>query len=223
VRSATGIVARGAWVVAAAALGLSAFVAPAAAATAPAQAIRKEVLVFTHGPGTSVSVFEEVTLNRPPVAPWHVPLPIGAYRVAPDSPHVRLGRGDRVVADARVDQAAVVYRLPGRLGSVFVQNVALSVGQVAVLAVPGVYPGVGTGLTLHGQTRIADQEFTLFSGGSQGPGGVVHFSLTVGDPGRPWADGLLVLLVLWLAAGAYLASRRLMTIMRDEGRSPDAA
>lgn len=197
--------------------------APAAAwGKAPPVAISKEVLALDRGPGTSVSVFEQITLARTPARPWQVPLPHGASGVAPASAHVRVADG-KAVAAAGVAQAAVVYRLPGSLGSVFVQNVRLSVGKVAVLAAPGVYPGVGTGLTLHGLTRIGGKDFTMFDGGSQGPGGVVHFSLTVGDPGRPWADGLGVVLVLWLAAGAYLGSRRLMAILRGPGRAPDAA
>lgn len=212
-------------VMALAALWLSAAWAPVAlaASSAPARGIHNEVLALTRGPGTSVSVFQEVTLAAKPKAAWVVPLPAGAYRLAPQSHSVHVARGGRVVASAGVVQAAVVYRLPGRLGSVFVQNVALGVGKVAVLAAPGVYPGIGTGLTLHGQTRFAGKTFALFAGGSQGPGGVVHFSLTVGDPGRPWADGLGVVLFLWLAAGGYLASRKLLAIVRDRGDRPDAA
>jgi hypothetical protein len=200
----------------------SSALAATARATNPPLAIQNEVLTLFRGPGTSVSVLQQITLSRRPTTAWTVPLPDGSYRVAPQSGHVRVVAG-RVVASAGTTEAAVAYRLPGRLGSVFVQNISLGGGKVAVLAAPGVYPGVGTGLTLHGEARIAGRDFTAFTGGSQGPGGVVHFSLTVGDPGRVWADGLGVVLVLWLAAGAYLGSRRLLAVLRDAGQRPDAA
>jgi hypothetical protein len=205
-----------------AALGPAAAAAAGAPASPAALSIRNEVLTLTRGPGTSVSVFQQITLSNKPKTAWDVPLPEGAYRVAPVTSHMHTRHGV-LVAPAGTTLASVVYRLPGRLGSVFVQDVELSVGKVAVLAAPGVYPGVGTGLTLHGEARIAGKEFTVFSGGSEGPGGVVHFSLTVGDPGQVWADGLGVALVLWLAGGAYLASRRLLSVLRGTGQRPDAA
>jgi hypothetical protein len=66
------------WLVAAAAVAgaLMAAVAPAMAATAGASsagalAISKELLAITHGPGTSVDVFEEITLSAPSPKPWH--------------------------------------------------------------------------------------------------------------------------------------------------------
>ncbi|MCL6595627.1 MAG: hypothetical protein K6V73_05370, partial [Firmicutes bacterium] len=215
---------RGGWRAAAAAAGLACTAVlaglslgrPAVAASATTAAklsIKKEVLVLAAGPGSSVLVFEEVALAGPAPRPWVLPLPYGARAVSPPSDRVRVVDGRAVAAKGLAD-ASVVYRLPGQLGSVFVQDVTLPLGQVIVLAGPGVYPGVGTGLTLHGQTRIAGKTFLLFQGGSAGPGDVLHFSLTVGDPGRPWADALGVLLVVWLAAGAYLGSRRVMAVLR---------
>lgn len=192
--------------------------APAPTVKAPSTGLKKEILVLEAERGDEVLVFQEVALSHPAAKDWQVPLPYGAKGVEPatGTPRVRVTAGV-VIAPAGVQTVSVVYRLPGRLGSVFVQNISLSLGQVAVLAGPGVYPGVGTGLTLHGQTRISGKTFTLFNGGSQGPGGVVHFSLTVGNQGIAWADGVGVFLVFWLAAGAYLGSRRLMAVLRGPG------
>jgi len=200
-------------------VGVAAWAGAAAAATKPAvsmPSIKKEVLVLVAGTGTWVNVFEEVALAGPAPTAWTVPLPEGAVDVAPQSAHDTHVHGT-VTAPAGTSDASVVYKLPGRLGSVFVQNLSLPLGSLSVLAGPDVYPAVGTGLTLRGQTRIngqAGKTFVLFSGGAQGPGGLVHFSLTVGNPGMPWADAMGVLLVLWLAAGGYLGGRRLMAVLR---------
>lgn len=186
------------------------------AATAATLGIRKEILVLEAEKNDGVLVFQELALSRPPKHAWQVPLPYEANGVAPatGTPRVTVSKTGVVTAPAGVSTVSVVYHLPGRLGSVFVQNITLPLGEVAVLAGPGVYPGVGTGLQLHGQTRISGKTFTLFNGGAQGPGGVVHFSLTVGNQGAPWADGIGVFLLFWLAAGAYLCSRRVMAVLR---------
>jgi hypothetical protein len=202
------------WGLAAAAL---AWAAPAAASSLPS--VAKEVVVLEASPPRSVSVFEEVTLAAVPSRPWIVPLPVGAQDVSPQSQRVSRHSG-QVVAQAGVRSAAVVYTLPATLGSVFVQETALPAGGLTVLAGPGVYPGLGTGLTLRGQTRIGGHTFTYFTGGAYGPLRAVHFALTLGQPGQPWADALTVLLVLWLMAGAYAGARRLSEVMRrpvDEG------
>jgi hypothetical protein len=228
---AAQVTAKAAALVTAAALGAlaagsAAWGVGAAAASAPAKGgagarIHKEVLVLAAGTGSTVQVFEEVELAAPPVRPWRVPLPFGASAIAPPSPKVHVAGGVATAA-AGVQDASVVYRLPASLGSVFVQDLSLPLGEVMVLAGPSVYPGLGTGLTLRGQTRIAGKTFVLFTGGPEGSGGVVHFSLSVGDPGRPWADALGIVLVLWLAAGAYLGSRRVMAALRTAGMD-DAA
>jgi hypothetical protein len=201
-------------------VGAASAVSAASKVNAPTNAaalgIRKEILVLEAQKNNQVLVFQELALSRPPKHAWQVPLPYEANGVAPatGTPRVTVSKRGVVTAPAGVSTVSVVYHLSGRLGSVFVQNLSLRLGEVAVLAGPGVYPGVGTGLQLHGQTRISGKTFTLFNGGAQGPGGVVHFSLTVGNQGAPWADGVGIFLLFWLAAGAYLCSRRVMAVLR---------
>ncbi len=178
--------------------------ASASSAASSGVVVGKEVLVLepsTHNP-TEVDVFQEVTLKRASAHPWTIPLPYGASHVRPQSSGVTV-RGGVFQASAGSQLASVAYILPATLGSVFAQNLALPNGQLAVLAGTGVYPGLGTGLTLHGRATVGGKMFVLFSGGASGPTNSVHFSLTAGHPGRPWSDVLDALLVIWIALGAY--------------------
>lgn len=190
-------------------LGPSAFAqGRGAAATVPlpvtALPVSKEILVMERSATQpdQVVVYEEVTLRKAPAASWTVPLPYGAFDIRPQSTGV-VERGGIYVAPKGSAAVSVTYALGARLGDVFAQSLAVPQGQLAVLAGAGVYPGVGTGLTLHGQTEIGGKTFVVFTGGTQGPTPTVHFSLTAGHPGRPWSDALDVLLVIWIALGAY--------------------
>jgi hypothetical protein len=173
-------------------------------AAAPTPAVRSEYLVLTRSGPAAVTVFEDLSLTAPPRTWWNFPLPYGARDV-----HAQIGRlrkvGDGVQIAPGTRTAAVVMRLAAPLGAAFVERADLGVGRVVVLAGPGVYPGVNTGLTLHGATRLHNETFRVFSGGAQGPGASLHFGLSVGQPGIPWADLVSVVLALWLAFGAALA------------------
>lgn len=201
----------------AAGVGVALYAPMALAAQAPkasspgTPSVAKEVLVLersTTNP-SQVVVFEEVTLKSPASSPWVIPLPYDVVGVRPQSSGVT-ERGGNYYAPRGTELASVAYSLPGTLGSVFAQNLAVPNGQLAVLAGHGVYPGVGTGLTLHGQAEVGGKTFVLFSGAAAGPTNSVHFSLTAGHPGHPWSDALDVALVLWIALGAYAGMRFLV-------------
>lgn len=173
-------------------------------ATATPISVAKEVLVLERSTTnrSNVVVFEEVTLKSPSKSSWIIPLPYDTVGIHPQSGGV-VDQAGQYRAAAGSETASVAYTLPGTLGSVFAQNLVIPNGQLAVLAGTGVYPGVGTGLTLHGQAEVGGKTFVLFSGKTNGPTDTIHFSLTAGHPGNPWSDAVDVALVIWLALGAY--------------------